>query len=165
MAIVCLITNFILFIAIDTVAWCTIAVFVAAAVIAFFCRPAAVGPVTTHLLAADLSTAPDADPSPRISVVCLDDGRVALTRHGLRDMNLSGAVSAKIEVKGFDIAISERIVPPRDILAQPATAATFFLDFLGAERYHVSYTSDTDSLFAAFTLTNRPGLRTGKAMQ
>lgn len=140
-----------------------ISAFVAAAVIAYFCRPADRGPARQILLAGELSLT--GHPEPAIELEALDDGSVLLRRYGLRDINETGAVSLAVKVVGFDVRIEERLALGRDPLAPPIDTATFRLDFMGREHYNIFYNSDPAGLFAATTLHNRPGIRLLKPLQ
>lgn len=129
---------------------------VAAAVVGYFVMPASVGPVATHLLGGTLSPdSPDAEPA--IEVVCRDDRSVTLRRRGVESVGLSGAVSLCVKVKGFDITIEERLTPGLEVHDIPVVAE-FTLDFMGAERYHIRYDSETTSSMATLTVNNRPGV-------
>lgn len=137
------------------------ATLVAAAIVAFLARPSARGEARQHLLAGDLSNATGrnwgeiATVQPAISLIVRDDGAVVLFRHGIDGVSTSGAVSLAITVIGFDITIEERIVPGNDI-DEPIDTATFVLDFLAPDRYHLKYNSSATSRFATTTLLVRP---------
>ncbi|MCM1293834.1 MAG: hypothetical protein NC230_09715, partial [Bacteroides sp.] len=96
---------------------------VAMAIVAFMAIPHQSSPVSEYLLGSVLSnsTLPalsdESDESdfsdkaaPAIAVDCDDSGTVWLRRTGLRGVDATGAVSAKIIVKGFNITVIERIV-------------------------------------------------------
>lgn len=136
----------------------------AAAIIGMAARPPRRGPVVKHLLGGSLSMTGD-NAVPSIELRCNDDYTVTLTRRGIRDMNLSGAVSLAVEVAGFDITVYERVADPRDITADPVDTATFTLGFLGPERYHLRYVADATGLVGVTTLHNRPGIRLVKQLQ
>lgn len=148
----------------------------AAAIVALTAIPRGRGAVREFLVGArligDEEQIPDATlPSgrighPAIEVACSDDGNVSLIRHGLRDMTADGAVSAKIEVNGFNITVYERIVAPRrqsnvsvssDSFVQPVSTAVFTLDFLACERYYLRYESEQSSSSATLAFRNVPG--------
>lgn len=129
---------------------------IAAAVMALVARPQNVGPVAEHLLAGRLSDdISDFSDEPQIDLECRADGTVVLRRLGLTGVGIDGALSLKVEVKGFDIRIYERLTPGND--PQPAVAATFYLDFIGRERYHVRYESEATSTAASLWLHNVEG--------
>ncbi len=137
------------------------ATLVAAAIVAFLARPSSRGEARQHLLAGELSNATGrnwgeiATVQPAISLIVRDDGAVVLFRHGIDGVSTSGAVSLAITVIGFDITIEERIVPGNDI-DEPIDTATFVLDFLAPDRYHLKYNSSATSRFATTTLLVRP---------
>lgn len=135
----------------------------AAAVIAFCAKPSAKGAARQHLLAGTLCYAMCDEASDTVlDIECLDNGNVLLTRRGLRDLTDSDAVSLAVTIIGFDITIQERIIagkPGDDI-----NTALFTLDFLGFERYHLHYISEPTALSAAFTLSNRPGMRLSRKL-
>ena len=134
---------------------------VAAAIVAYLARPSSRGEVRQYLLAGELSNAsnrawtdlPTLPPS--ISIIVRDDGAVVLFRHGVEGVSTSGAVSLAITVIGYDITIEERIVPGNN-LDDPIDTATFVLDFLAPDRYHLKYNSSATSRFATATLLVRP---------
>ena len=130
----------------------------AAAVVAFCTRPSGRGPAQTHLVGGWLTEgAPDV--GPQVLVECLENGDVVLTRTGLTDIYATGAASLAITQTGNDIVIKERLTPGAPCGTE-MTTATFTLDFLGQEWYHIKYEGDTStSLFAAFRLHVRPGIR------
>lgn len=137
------------------------ATLVAAAIVAFLARPSSRGEARQHLLAGKLSNASNRSWSdsnsaqPAISLIVRDDGAVVLFRHGIEGVSSSGAVSLAITVIGFDITIEERIVPGNN-LDDPIDTATFVLDFLAPDRYHLKYNSSATSSFVATTLLVRP---------
>ena len=129
----------------------------AAAIVALAAMPARRGPVREELLGADLLPgAALAEPS--IEVECRGDGSVLLFRHGLAGMRSGGAVSAKVEVNGFNITVYERVSPPcPDDYSAPVSTACFTLDFLGSERYFLRYESENTSAAATIAFRNIPG--------
>lgn len=137
------------------------ATLVAAAIVAFLARPSSRGEAHQHLLAGELSNASNRSWSdsnsaqPAISLIVRDDGAVVLFRHGIEGVSSSGAVSLAITVIGFDITIEERIVPGNN-LDDSIDTATFVLDFLAPDRYHLKYNSSATSSFVATTLLVRP---------
>lgn len=155
---------FILLAVFDSVEFYVIAAVIAAAVIAFSARGDSRGPARQHLLPGVL-TLSDSPQAPAIELICCDDGSVVLRRHGIAGMTLSGAVSLAVEVRGFDVTVRERTVSGRPGDTDVVDTASFILDFMGAERYFISYTAEDAGLFAATTLHNRPGIRTLKPMQ
>ena len=141
-----------------------LAMIVAAAIVAFLARPSSRGEACQYLLAGELLNEAnrmwsDVNTSqPSISIYVRDDGAVVLTRHGVEGVSTSGAVSLAITIIGFDISIEERIVVGNS-LDEPIDTATFVLDFLGAERYHLKYNSSLSSTFVATTIIVRPGYK------
>lgn len=134
---------------------------IAAAVVGIFARPSNRGAAITHLIAGELSETPDS--TPRIEIECGDDGTVTLRRYGVEGINTSGAVSIAVTLIGFDISIEERLVDGQP--GDPAiNTATFRLDFLGREHYHMKYNSQTSSRFMAATISNRPGFHAVKPL-
>ena len=147
----------------ETIEFYVIAAMVAAAIVAYFSRPATKGPVRQFLLAGEMS--PGAAGTERsIEINCLDDGRVELTRHGVTGVGPDGAVSLAVTVKGFDVTIIERTVAgqwaPLD-----GVDARFVLDFLGPEWYHVNYKNEDTGQMAVLTLHVRPGIHIIKPLQ
>lgn len=149
----------------QTVEFYVIVCVVAAAVVALAALPSKRGEAQLFMVAGELS-GDDADAGSAeaaLDVTCNDDGSVTLRRTGLSGMTSSGAVSLAATVIGFDVNIQERLSSGyRDDPATPT--ATFSLDFIARERYHVTYRSDDTGLFAAFTLQNRPGLHITKRL-
>lgn len=107
----------------------------------------------------------DSPRRPSVELICCDDGSVILRRHGISGVTLSGAVSLAINVSGFDVKIKERTVAGKRGDTETVDTASFILDFMGAERYFISYTAEDAGLFVALTLHNRPGIRVEKQMQ
>lgn len=139
---------------------------VAAAAVAMVARPRSTGPVAEHLVGSRLrrrDEGSDECETPQIKVECGDDGNVRVIRSGLSGITMSGAVSASIEVKGFDILIIERVTP--GIAGdEEAVEAVFTLDFVAPERYHLRYESETTSSAAAMTFRNTPGFTTARPL-
>lgn len=141
-----------------------IATVVAAAIVAYIAKPSLRGEARQHFLSGELINSTNRDwsdnsdktPKPEISLTTRDDGTVVITRHGISGVSESGAVSLAITIIGLDITIEERIVPGNPI-DNPIDTATFTLDFLAPERYHLKYNSATTSSFIATTILARPG--------
>ena len=146
----------------NSVEFYVIATVVAAAIVLYFAQPSSRGEARQHLLAGNLSNASNRSWSdnksvqPAISLIVRDDGAVVLFRHGIEGVTISGAVSLAITVIGFDMTIEERIVPGNN-LDDPIDTASFVLDFLAPDRYHLKYNSSSTSSFVATTLLVRPG--------
>lgn len=149
----------------NSVEFYVIAGAVAAAVVALSALPARRGPVREHLLAGELTDSglPDDAVEPGLDVE-VDDRRVVhIRRRGLRGIGDMGAASLAVSVSGFDILIEERLTPGRHNLERRDTAL-FELDFLGPERYHIRYNSETAAVFAAFTLPVKEGIKISRKL-
>lgn len=139
-----------------------IATLVAAAVVALCVRPSSRGQAREYLLEGILCNTSDqsenADLPPKgISVECLENGNVLLTRFGLERLTDTAAVSLAVTVIGFDITIQDRIHEGMND-GEPINTALFTLDFLGRERYHLRYISEPTASALSMTLSNRPGI-------
>ena len=133
---------------------------IAAAVIAAVSLPERKGEVKLHLLAGELREADESadNPSPGAITFTVGAGNlVTLRREGLRGVSMDGAVSLAVKVSGFDITIDERVTPGSPY-GQMAESATFTLDFLAPEWYHIRYESDSLSEHASLTLHVREGI-------
>lgn len=141
----------------QSVEFYVVAAVIAAAVLALSAMPRERRAVKTHLLSGTLD--PDeADAPEEIEIECLDNRNVILRRLGVRNIGIEGAVSLAASVNGLDIEIKERTMPGnsgQDV----AVSATFELEFIAPERYHIRYENEDSGLFTAFTLTNRPGVK------
>lgn len=146
----------------NSVEFYVIATVVAASIIVYFVRPSSHGEARQYLLAGDLTNASGrgwsdvSSTQASISLRVRDDGAVVLTRHGIQGVSSSGAVSLAITQIGFDITIEERIVAGNNI-DDPIDTASFVLDFLAPDRYHLKYNSASISSFATATLLVRDG--------
>lgn len=147
---------------IDTPEFYVIAAVVAAMIVAFAAKPASRGEAVTHLLSGTLSNSESTPPS--ISINARENGDVILTRRGLEGLGSMGAVSLAITIIGFDIIIEERFVASRLDGDTSVNTATFTLDFLARERYHIRYNADHCGLFASAQINNRPGWETTKEL-
>lgn len=138
-----------------------IAVVVAAAIVALLGRRPSMGPARRYVFDGATTLEDSAVSQPSIELVCLDDGSVALRRHGLRGVRQDGQVVIEVEVAGFDVRITERITLGH--WPGAVDTAEFRLPFMGRERYFISYTSplsdSQEELFGSLTLLNRPGNR------
>lgn len=146
---------------------CVVLFMAAAFVVALCARPHGTGPAETGFLTGELSSEPPGqpagapahpEPSPSVEFLCRDDGAVVITRHGLQGLTEGATVALAVTRTGFDITVKERIAPAREPGGAPVDTATFVLDGLGQERYHIKYDSEATSSFAALTLRNTPGL-------
>lgn len=147
----------------QTVEFYVIVCVIAAAVVALAALPSKRGEAQLHMAAGELSEDCGDSNAATLHAICNDDGSVTLRRTGLHGMTASGAVSLAATVIGFDVSIQERLSAGyrNDT---PTPTATFRLDFLARERYHITYRSEDTGLFAAFTLSNRPGLHVTKQL-
>jgi hypothetical protein len=138
---------------------------VAAAIIAYFARPAERGRAETKFATgAVITSTPDTLDSPRLDIRVADDGAVILTRSGIDNLRSSSTVALAITVIGFDLEIHER-TSGGSMIDDRAYAATFRLDFLAPERYHIKYIVDSTQLMTAFSLHVRPSLRSTHALK
>ncbi len=135
---------------------------VAAAIVAYMAVPRRRGVARQELVATRLSHEYDLDDTQRIELTACADGTVEVVRHGLPALTDGGAVSLAIEIVGFDITVTERIVYSRD--GWPVNTASARLDFLAPERYHLHYVSPDLNLACATTLHNRPGIHVVKPL-
>ncbi|MDE6491268.1 MAG: hypothetical protein K2L49_08945 [Muribaculaceae bacterium] len=135
-----------------------IAAVVAAAVIALAARPSQRGTARTWLLYPDPIPGNHED-TPALTVECDDSGDVVVTRSGLPQG--IGSVSLSVTLIGRDLSIEEQLIPA-SISVDPMAGAVVRLDFFGRERYHLSYSSPSQSLFVAMDFTVRPGMRVVK---
>lgn len=131
-----------------------IASLAAATVVGLCVKPQSRGEAIEHLLSGELCDSSDPDGTPRVTITCDTDGKLLLTRCGLRDMTTDGAVSLSAKRIGSDITIEERIT--KSTAGIPVDTALFTLDFIPPGRYHIRYNSEATGLFAAFTMTVRP---------
>lgn len=127
----------------------------AAMLVGLIVKPKDKGPAQTSFAVA-LTLDRETDTTPRIEFRCLDNGDVVLIRSGLYGITDAATVALAITRIGFDISIEERITPGNG--GMPVERATFLLDNLGAERYHLTYNASSFSLFLSTTLVNRPGI-------
>lgn len=136
---------------------------VAAAIVAYMAVPKGRGPVRQILMPTDLSMDLDDNGTQRIVFEVTDDGSVRFTRSGLQEMQADSALSLAIEIKEFDITITERISPSRRP-SWPVNTASATLSFLAPEHYHILYNSPDLNLTCSTTLHVRPGIRVSKVL-
>lgn len=127
----------------------------AALLVGIIVKPRDRGQAETEFASGELSV--DADDVPRLEFRCLDNGDVELTRCGLAGLDSGCSVALAITRIGFDISIEERVTRGVDGGA-PVNRATFVLEGLAQERYHVTYNSSAYSRFLSTSLPNRPGI-------
>lgn len=132
---------------------------VAASAVALVARPGVSGPVREILLAGRLGFDDDSVPGIELETDC--EGNLYVIRRGISGLTSSGAVSLKVEVKGFDITVYERLTAgnPAD---DSVNKAEFIFDFLAQERYHFHYESESTSLSVSFNFRNVPGFFTSR---
>lgn len=140
-----------------------IAAVVAALIVGFMALPARRGEARQLFVEADVMATGDDPLAPSIEFICRDDGSVTLIRRGLQGVRTSGMVNLAITIIGFDISIHERLIEG-STWDSPADTAMATLDFMGAERYHVVYTSEAISRIATLTINNRPGFRASRPL-
>jgi len=126
----------------------------AMAIVAFVAMPRTSAPASEYLLGSELEMGEAGDPA--VSIDCDDNGCVWLRRSGLPDIDITGAVSAKIVVKGFNITVLERLTAGNGN-DDPAGSALFELDFLSRERYYLRYESEATNSSATLAFRNTPG--------
>ena len=127
---------------------------VAAAVIAFMARPPRRGPARTRLIAPDLraETAPD---GPQLIIDCDEAANLTVTRTGITNVT---DVKISVTIQDHDIIIEESAVTAAPNAQVPELTASFGIEGVGRDRYHLSYTAAHQSLFTATPFTIRPGL-------
>ena len=130
---------------------------IAAAIIAYAALPSRRGAAVLHTVAGTLSDSGATDVPAGIDVSIDPSGRMVICRHGLPNVGDDGAASLAVTIIGFDISIEERLTQGKYPIERRDTA-TFSLDFLAPERYHVRYNRDTTYLFTAFSIPIRPGI-------
>lgn len=149
----------------QSVEFYVICIVIAAAVLGLCVRPSSKGAARQHLLSSQLSDSGLPPQIPSIELSVNPDNSVTLVRHGIDGVCSDGAVSLAVNVAGFDIDIQERVVPGR-MTALPVDTATFRMDFLAPELYHLKYHSDIDGgLVTATSLKVRPGIHIVKPLQ
>ncbi|MDE5554558.1 MAG: hypothetical protein K2J10_05185 [Muribaculaceae bacterium] len=141
---------------------------VAAAVIAAVSLPERKGEVKLHLLAGELHEAgstlrADTPGSGSVTFTVGAGNVVTLRRDGLSGVALDGALSLAVKVSGFDITIEERVTAGSSC-SPMAASATFELNFLAPEWYHIRYESETFSEHASLTLHVREGITLTKRL-
>lgn len=142
----------------QTVEFYVILAVVAAAIVGFMAMQRGSGPVRTWSLRGRLSNTGVDEAS--IELTANADGSVTLARHGLSDVS---NVDISVTVKGFEVQIEERLYA--GAYHEPVDTATFRLDFMGRERYFISYRNHLLGLFAAVSMMNRPDNHITKKLQ
>lgn len=134
----------------QSVEFYVIAAVIAAAIIAMAARPARTGPAVTRLLRA--IPGPQLDPQPQLRLIVDDHSNLILHRTGLPP---GMTVNMEVTLIGHDIAITEHLMPAADGAGSPS--ASIIIDFVGRDRYHLSYDAPQQSLFTAINFTVAPG--------
>lgn len=101
----------------------------------------------------------DDDVRPRLEFECRDNGDVIVRRYGLSGLTSAATVALAITRIGFDLTIEERVTPRWAEVVTEANMATFVIEGLARERYHVKYNSESYSVFLTTGLVNRAGMR------
>lgn len=137
--------------------------FVAAAFVAFVCRPRGRGEAVKRLYAGELisdasdSPAAAADNGECVHVHCMEGGKVLFERLGVENLTESGSVSLAVTFIGKDVEVVERIMPGyRDDAA--VMGARFVIDMTGHEWRHIKWTNEDTGQWCAFSLHVRPGI-------
>lgn len=136
---------------------------VAAAIIAVVSRPSRRSQARTFLIPGVLDQG-DCDTAPSITIDVNDDGTITLVRDGLNDVTQSSAVSLAVTMIGFDVTVHERVADGYST-DPTCTRATFVLDFMATDRYHIQYIEDRTHRMAAFSLSVRPGIHTTQPLR
>lgn len=140
---------------------CVMLLLVAAVAIVWVVRPQSTGAAAEYLLPSKLVAGDEnACVEPSVEISCDESGNVVLRCRGLSGITMSGAISAKVIVKGFDIFVNERAVAGSETGAY-ASEAVFTLDFLASERYFLRYESEENSAAVSFAFRNVAGFHTG----
>lgn len=162
-------TNFVnmitLWLGLTATEWCVLALMAAAAVVALCVRPSGRGAAET-LFARGLLGYEGCD-MPSVSFDVRSDGSVAVMRRGLRELTDGANVSLAVTRIGFDLTLQERIADVPGV--ERVDTALFVLDFLGPERYHITYRTDPASsqgeAVASLTLNVRPGIHIDRQLR
>ncbi|MDD6890160.1 MAG: hypothetical protein PUD39_07875 [Bacteroidales bacterium] len=128
---------------------------VAVAIVAMIAKPASAVEAMEYLVGGVLS-AEGGDGTPSISVDCDESGCVWLRRSGITGVDITGAVSAKVVVKGSNITVYERLTAGR-YGDDPVDTALFSLDMLKSDRYWLRYESESTNSAATLSFRNTPG--------
>lgn len=127
---------------------------IAAAVVGWFAIPSRRGAVRQFIITGMMYPMPgDKERRPTIEVNCLSSGDIAITRYPL-----AASVSEpllNVDIAGNDIRITEQATPAND----GTYAASFILNMVGQDYWHVRYFNPATGHLAVFTLHNRPGIR------
>lgn len=128
---------------------------VAAAAIVAVTRPHRGGPVREMSVQGILVYGMP-DPEPRIELAVTDTGETVIVRSGWQGLEPRG-VRADIEIKGFDITVTEQIIYGG---SEEIDCVEFHLPRLAlSERYHLQYKTDHLGRNVAFSFRVTPGVR------
>lgn len=134
--------------------FCVLLLLAAAAAIVAIVRPRRGGAIQEHLLGGNLVIG-GADEFPRVELQVTATEQVVLRRSGWHGVD-PRAVSAKVEIKGFDITVTERVTPGGN---EEVDCAEFLLPQLAPqERYHLQYVAESISRTVAFYFRVTPGM-------
>lgn len=142
----------------NSVEFYVIAAVAAAAVLGLCVRPSSRSAARQWLLSGTVSPDDSGDPTPRVTIRCLPDGNVEVTRYAIPGIGTDGAVSMVAELSGQDLTLDERIVEGTDAMPGDLDCARWVFDFLGRDRYYVRYTSAATELMYSGPLHNREGI-------
>lgn len=127
----------------------------AAAAIVAVTRPRHSGAVREEVLTGQIITG-GADDFPRVEIDVTPGSEVVLRRSGWSGVS-PGQVTALVEIKGFEITITEHFTPGG---REQIDCVEFLLPTLApAERYHVNYIADAIGRSVAFYFSVKPGMR------
>lgn len=93
---------------------------------------------------------------PTVTLSTGNDLSTSLVRSGLPGD--TSRVMLNLEVRGFDVIIDERLLCGEEP-ENGCVEAPFILDFMGAERYFITYRNYALGLLTAFSYHNRPGIQ------
>lgn len=128
---------------------------VAAAVVLLVSRRGSGGAVREELIGGHMIMG-GADEYPRVEVDVTPGGETIVRRSGWLGMSPQ-AVSAKVEIKGFDITVTERVTFGG---GEEVDCVEFHLPTLAPEeRYHLQYVADGIGRTAAFYFRVKAGMR------
>lgn len=150
----------------NSVEFYVIAVVTAAAIVGLCVRPEMKGEAKTFLISGDISD-DGTQKMPSIYIICNDDGTVDFIRYGIDAANGIPIANYFITVIGFDITVEERISYTHDIFAEHSAMrmkSSFIIDFLGTERYHLTFRNDSSENIAALYFRNTPGVHISKML-
>ena len=133
---------------------------VAAAIIAILARPSRRGEALSYLIPGvpELADPSVPETTPSLSILVNNDGTVSITRHAIKHMTSSAAITLAVTLIGHDLIIHQRLAGGYS--SDPVCDhASFTIDFLGRDRYHIQYLDDDHNLMGAFSLNVRPGIK------